>query len=241
MKTRSTCLRAVICVAICTVVCAMIPVSSFAGTASSWSATPDPTGTPTCFPNPTVLQLDVTFTVDQLSDKDTLTTISSSGGSCTSASKEWPDRIDGDWLIGQPGVLTLDVYSGCSVDVPAEAWTWSSNSGDTGASVDISGLFTFDDRRLRTDPAHDSKSLGGTSGKIIIPDSITSSILSEYYYEYDPNIHMGSIYEEHIINEDYPTVPCVGYRIREEIPINFFAFDVREDPEVRDQIIRRRK
>ncbi len=178
--------------------------------------------------------LDVTFTVDQLTDKDTLTSLSSSGGSCSSSSTEHSDTINGDWIISQPGVLTIDVYRGHTVNARPVAWTWASN-GDTGASATIGGQFTFDDRRLADDPRHDMKSLGGAASIILIPDTITSSFLSDNYYEDDPNIHIGAVFEEHIVNEAYPTFLFTGYDIKEEILL--VLFDVQDDPAVRAQII----
>lgn len=234
MKTRTKCLHDIVCAVVCMVVCAMAPVQSIAQTISSWSATPDPTGNPKCLPVPTKLLLDVTFTVDKLSDNDTETKITSSGGSCIPASKEWPDRIDGDWDIIQTGDLTGKVYPGHTVNAIPVAWPWSSNGG-TGASATIVGLFTFDDRWPATDPKHDRKYLGGTSSIILIPDSITSSFLSDNYDEYDPNIHIGAVFEEHIVNEAYPTFTFAGYNIKEEVLL--VLFNVQDDDAIREEII----
>jgi hypothetical protein len=136
-------------------------------------------------------------------DKDTQTVLRSSGSSCTSTSDEFPDLVGGTWTITQPAKYSI--HMGTSASDTAVAWHWSPGiDGDTGATEDMCGGFTFNDGRSDTDSRHDVKNFGSVCLLLLIPDDCRTTY-NKPVRGGVPEIRAGDEFWEHIWNPSIMT------------------------------------
>ncbi|HOZ45883.1 MAG TPA: hypothetical protein PLO37_14540 [Candidatus Hydrogenedentes bacterium] len=193
-----------------------IVLAASAGSAESyWTPEPPPSGECSVDPEMVTLDQNVCFGVLSLDDKDTHTTITPSG-KCVNISQAMEDDVvGGTWRISQAGCATVDedVTAKC---VTAEAWDWDPDEG-TGAEEEISGTFTFDDKRDAEDARHDTSgcSLGGGLCVKLIPDHVETIAAFMCPGEYPE--HHGSVFLMLCNNDAHPEFSFEGLTIKEEI------------------------